>query len=287
MESTILSRKNIFEILQDNFNYMTEISTIDELYRKMGLIQTFDDYGIPFWCSVYQYLYKSNCFEKWIWRGFAVDVAGFEFRLGITDLLRKPQLEFSNYLPYLEYVVNMYFLCEIDQSNGKCVLKDDHLVKNITMLLEDFNFETKYFPDEKRALIVEKNRTATTAAEIVKKEDTSKKIIEYNHYLLKGDLQRKREILVSIGDEFEPIRKKLELNSYRQVASDTAFLLNKLNIRHNNSNGKDTSVYKSVMNDDELESWYDKTYNMLLLSFITNDYVSTLSKEIDELKKHD
>ena len=51
-------------------------------------------------------------------------------------------------------------------------------------------YETKILEDEERVLLLEKNAAATAVAEITPSE-ISNKIIEYNHFLLKGNIEEK------------------------------------------------------------------------------------------------
>lgn len=110
--------------------------------------------------------------------------------------------------------------------------------------------------------------------------------MEYNHYGLKGNLSKKRSILVSLGAYIEPIlRNKSLLNAgYKELESNVGFLLNKFHIRHNNKEGKTAQEYIVNITDEQLENWYDKTYDMIIQVIITNENISA-EKEIEQLKK--
>ena len=70
-------------------------------------------------------------------------------------------------------------------------------------------------------------------------------------------------------------------------------MFNNLDLRHNNTTRnlakeekRDTN-YKQIVADmtpDELEDWYDETYQLCLLAFLELDNVERMQK-IDELKK--
>ena len=66
--------------------------------------------------------------------------------------------------------------------------------------------------------------------------------------------------------------------------SNTGFLLNKMNIRHNNKEGKNASEYVANLADEELEKWYDETYQMLLLAMLEVDNIER-NRKVNELKK--
>ena len=104
--------------------------------------------------------------------------------------------------------------------------------------------------------------------------------------MLKGNIDRKREILLAIGQKFESVTKQLATSSFKSIADDAGYLLNNLNIRHNNTSTEIKGYYNAFvaqMATDDLEGWYDKTYNILLLALLTNDFPA-LHKEIKELK---
>ena len=57
-----------------------------------------------------------------------------------------------------------------------------------------------------------------------------------------------------------------------------------MNIRHNNIEGKNAVEYVKNLSDEELEEWYDETYQMLLLCFLEYDNIER-SKRIIKLKE--
>lgn len=112
--------------------------------------------------------------------------------------------------------------------------------------------------------MVEKNPAAISAAEIVEDKNLSFDILEYNHYLLKGDIDKKRKILKSLADKLESDRKKLkEIDN--SLEDNLFFLFNNIKIRHDNEeNQKLINRFKK----EELEFWYDETYQMALLAIL-------------------
>ena len=112
----------------------------------------------------------------------------------------------------------------------------------------------------------------------------SYKVIEYNHHSMKGDLERKQATLKLLADQLEA--RKDELNSINSsLKSDLFFLFNNINIRHNNVDPKSNSYKEAVadMPDNELEEWYDRTYDMCLYAFMTLEQTDRNAK-VKELK---
>lgn len=78
---------------------------------------------------------------------------------------------------------------------------------------------------------------------------------------------------------------KNELKKVNAILEDNIrYLLNKINICHNNKEGKNALRYVANLTDEELESWYDETYQMLLLSILELDNVER-NKKVKELKR--
>ncbi len=143
-----------------------------------------------------------------------------------------------------------------------------------------------YMPNAKDGItdFVPKDQAAISVAEIVD-PDLSYKVIEYNHHSMKGDLERKKSILLTLADKLEPQRGKLkQINS--SLESDLFYLLNTVNIRHNNSEPEGTKYNKVVakMSKDSIEKWYDDIYQMCLLAFMELDNAERKGR-VKELKK--
>ena len=94
-------------------------------------------------------------------------------------------------------------------------------------------------------------------------------LVEYNHYRLRGNLEKKKAILNQISHALEPKRSELEKINY-SMTNDLYNLFNNLDIRHNNSD-PDSKNYKpgfERLSDYEIESLYDLTYQQALALFV-------------------
>lgn len=131
-------------------------------------------------------------------------------------------------------------------------------------------------------MLVEKNAAMTAVIEIVDPK-SAYVVAEYSHHLLKGNIDEKQRILKLLADKFEPMRGELKKVN-KDLESNTGYLLNKMNIRHNNIEGKNAIEYVKNLSDEELEEWYDETYQMLLLCFLEYDNIER-SKKIGKLKE--
>ncbi len=130
---------------------------------------------------------------------------------------------------------------------------------------------------------VPKDQAAISVAEIID-PDLSYRVIEYNHYSMKGDLDRKKNILLALSDKLESQRSALK-QANSALESDLFYLFNKVNIRHNNIDkaGKKYKPYAASMDKETLEKWYDDTYQMCLLAFLEIDHLERKSR-VKQLK---
>lgn len=153
------------------------------------------------------------------------------------------------------------------------------VLKNIESLLDELNYEIveKEFG---RCEIVEKNALSTAVAEANPK--IAGKVIEYRKYDLKGQVDEKMSILAELAKSIEPLKSKFKGTTYKEMYENTTFLLNNLNIRHNN---EEKSIYPELSKDKEkLEEWCDRTYNCILDILAINEYLQ-FKGEIEALKQ--
>ena len=134
-------------------------------------------------------------------------------------------------------------------------------------------------------IFVEKDAAAISVSEILP-SDLSYKVIEYNHHSMKGDIDGKKAILKLMADQLEPRGKELN-HIDGQFKKDLFNAFNNMNIRHNNTDQKDSGNYRKYvaeMDKAELEKWYDEIYQMCLLAFMRLEHTARKPK-FDELMR--
>lgn len=156
---------------------------------------------------------------------------------------------------------------------------------NIKRFLELSNHELITL-DNGNKIIVEKNVYASEASQIVSETSIEEaiKVLEYNHFSNKGNIQRKKETLIALANYLEPFRRELnnseelkdilKVNNQKVIAFEKLFeMYNNFGLRHNNSN-----QYHLDLADDELELWYDDIYTSTLFVILSMDQSRILSK---------
>ena len=207
--------------------------------------------------------------------------------IGIERLKKAETLDVANFLLYLECTVNLINIVFEKSEDNDALEIAKNMYFNISTNCERLNFKIVEF-SKNLLKIVEKNAATTAVADKYsgKEPDLSFKVIEYNHFLLRGNIDRKREILCTIVSKFEAVRPLLKSSGFKELESDAGFLVNNLNIRYNNTDAQSRSHIPHVANmrPDELEKWYDKTYDVLLLTLLASDF-SAQHKDILNLRQ--
>ena len=82
----------------------------------------------------------------------------------------------------------------------------------------------------------------------------------------------------------ENIERRLKGTTYNPIATDIRHLYNNLHIRHDNLGGNpDNNIID--MSNEELEKWYDITYDTTLTALMMCHYLE-YNKEIDNLPNY-
>ena len=268
---------NIFEILEKR-----ELNPTDEFGRLVSLFR---------W--QWRTLYAKNSVKQMINGVFhKVPAQLRQTYLHVDDILKDLGIsEDSSYgrnwkelFLYCEVLLNLInttkFYLDKDETAKETA---QQIIANIKVILEKTNHEWAQIKEG--YIIVDKNPATTEAIECLEnnKVDLALNMIEYNRVLLKGNLTRKREILVALADYTEPMNNDFKGTQYAALYSDSRFLVNAIDIRHNNSGKGDLPEKAKSWTSQEKEDWYDKTYQVLLTVILTRKHMD-VSKEIQDLK---
>lgn len=156
---------------------------------------------------------------------------------------------------------------------------------NITRFLELSNHELITLENGDK-IIVEKNAYASEVSQIISETNIQDaiKVLEYNHFANKGNIQRKKEILITLANYLEPLRKELnnseelkevfKVNNQKIIAFEKLFeMYNNFGLRHNNA-----KQYHLDMTNEKLEQWYDDIYTSSLFVILSLDEARILSE---------
>ena len=271
-------RRNFFDIINDSeINVRAEIARIDHFFTQR------ENYG-P---SLKSFIDKT-CFREWKYNKRC---------LSIDDLVITHKIRTGNKVSsieemfiYFEFLANIILFLDKKISSysegwdrdviGHIQKMSSEIVENIASVLDELNYKFIKLEEDK-SVIVEKSEIVSAVSEIY--EEISPKVIEYKRFNLAGNLERKKELLLGLAHKYESVNKKLIKNGHENLATNVRCLLNNLNIRHNPKEGSKEDIYLKKLSTKELENWYDKTYDTILLALMSAHYVD-YKGEIDKLK---
>jgi len=240
----------------------------DRLYALFYVQRTFigtkNSYSLRDFCASY--------FTKHPFRGTCISLEDFDDFYGYHFEEEPSEFDIDYLISFCEYSFNLLFYYQTP--NGSVPFVSENLpiqfyLDQVSMVIEDIGY-MKNFHDHVIDF-VPKDHVAISVAEIIDR-NLSYRVIEYNHHTMKGDINRKKTILIALADKLEPLRLELK-NINSNLEDDLFFLFNSINLRHNNidPNGKHYAKTVSDMKNDELEKWYDDVYQMCLLAFLELD----------------
>ncbi|MBE6818964.1 MAG: hypothetical protein E7517_07415 [Ruminococcaceae bacterium] len=278
-----MARKTIFEIVKNNSDLEKDIERIDDIVFNDKCVR----YGFSSY-TIHEFI-DNELFQNWKGRGHCVDLDDFISCLQYDENFKKAKTtgDSEPVLLVIELCYNLWTMM------NNCIIEHEYEVKatgnyyHVKNIMDDclakLNYTTHY-DEEKEQLIVSEDNPATTAVAEIVEDDLAIELIRYNHYALKGDIKEKQRILKIMSDALEAKRDDLKRVD-NALDRDVHFLINNINVRHNNVTEGSSSykAYVANLTADELEEWYDETYQMLLFAFLRLDNIDR-AKKVKELK---
>lgn len=270
-------RKNYFEILEEsslNLDLGKELDKLEQIIHE-----SFWDDDMRENCSLYE-LIEIN-FKHYRNRRHFLTIKEL-----INDLLmnsRKLSIK-ERYFIMAEMYLDLFSTLHMTGA-GSLDKQVRYFLEQVKTVSNSIGY--KLIRSNNRLIIVEDNAFANEAAQAVSEFADVKEalsILEYNHFSNKGNIDRKKEILIKIASLLEPWRDDLNnniefknvlklKNNNKVLALEKLFrMFNELNIRHNNEDQMLTGL-----SDREIESWYDKIYTMSLFVILGKDIAQILA----------
>lgn len=257
-------RKNFAQLLKNGkVDYKSEYKKLYELLFEKNLQ---DENGEL--CSVHMVF--GEFFTSFHFRGTCLSLQEFDEENGFNfpDPSRdNPKIE--DLVLLMEYFYNMLMGYMGSQNMSfYSGINTQFLMQHILSVCDAIGY--KQVTEDGFAVFVEKNAVATAVAESdLIPDDLSYKLITYDHHSMCGDLEKKKSIIVRLASIIEG--KQAKLNQVNPtLKKDLFYIFNNFNIRHNNcdNQSKDYKPAIADMDKNELEKWYDETYQMCLLAFM-------------------
>lgn len=242
--------------------------------------------------SISAYDELSERFSGFFFRGTCLSIDEFNDLHGFHFKKEPDDFNIDYLVSLCEYIYNMLIGYQTAQgSYGYGYTSMMPLLINIQFYMLQINQVVEKIGymqanEDGYAIFVEKSPAAIAVAESeLIPDNLSYRLISYNHYSMKGNLEGKKAVLLQLALILEARRSDLE-KADKTLETNLFYIFNNLNIRHNNINPDLKGKYKSYvaqMSCDELERWYDETYQMCLLAFLQLENIER-KIEFDKLK---
>ena len=266
-----MARKNFIEVLQSaGIDIKAEYRRLHKLFYEPGHECLYD------LCDA-QFLYVP-------FRGTCISLEDFNITHNFDYHTIPEEITEDDLVDFCEYTFNMLkFMPALPYDYHSGMTKNDFFIQTLFDIIGKIGYQD-VTNENGVTIFVPKSQSVFSVSEILP-TPISYDVIEYNHFRMKGDLNGKRESLVKLAHLIEPKKKDLQSINH-SLSTNVFFMLNNLNLRHNNVE-PGSSNYKKItamMKDTQLEELYDDLYQLLLLAFLEMDNVNRIQK-IEDLKK--
>lgn len=280
-----ISESNIFP----KFDLFEEYRKIEYLISEKQVVGTYNQFNkrLPPKFTLEEYV-NQLYFTNWGLRGTFLSTDEMRAGLGIAkERFDEDSINENMVLDFCQYVANINMRAML--TIGKCsvaYISDTSyfktIVDNMSLLLDRLG--AHFLTDNKtREVCIAYNDELSLAVGIDFPEIESS-IAEYKKIDNRGDLKRKGEILCTLFKKLEAEESKFKGTTYKSICDDTTFLFNKIGARHWVEKDRIASKTFMKMSPEELELWYDRTYDMFLSCMVIARYLA-VKKDIDTIKR--
>lgn len=235
----------------------------------------------------------SERFIDFYFRGTCLSIDEFNNMHGFHFEKEPSDFNIDHLVSLCEYIYNMLMAYQgVQGSMGYGYMTGMHAPINVQFYFMQINQiieEIGYMQANEDGFIifVEKCPAAIGVAESeIIPQNLSYKLISYNHYAMKGNLDAKKDTLLQFALILEAKRSDLKKVD-ETLETNLFYVFNNLNIRHNNTNPDLKGKYKAYvaqMSIEELEKWYDETYQMCLMASLQLENIGRKA-EFNKLKR--
>lgn len=207
-------------------------------------------------------------------RGTAINIDDFNDRHGFDFEGCEESADLDYLLDFCEYLLNF---AEAMAGAGRYTEDVAEMAEHLGKLADKLCYEVS--ERDGMIILVPRDEEVIAAAEVVP-DAVGSGLVNYGYRGNEGDLEAKRAVLRGLAAELEPRRETLR-DVARGFEGDLFFLLNSLNIRHNNVSPDGGRKYVrpvAEMSLGELEGWYDAVHRMCCAAFLLLDYADRVDQ---------
>ncbi|MBR0377626.1 MAG: LCP family protein [Lachnospiraceae bacterium] len=263
------------------FDFHEAMLQVEMIFQSSLLSYGFKEYSI-------ENFVDKKYFYSWKGKEGCSDTDAMRQGLNIDGILEKENPSVNEVLTYLQYTLNIAELCRRNFNSDELtgyyfdLRSYTNLLTRIRELLTILKYDVKYVAEKEVIYLVTKD-VAADAVTNTSSDPITDAIVEYNSYSVAGNLDRKRKILNDMGDMVESYTDNRSPGNVK-LFSNIEFMLYNFNIRNNNFEGDDRVEHVASMSREELEAWYDETYQMMLLRILQHENLERM-KRVDAVQQ--
>ena len=265
-------------VLNNKIDYSKELDKLRQIFEREDILYV-SEYGT----------FLST--ESYIDDNFFRDLQLSGNYISIKDVVE----EFSNLSPIDSFIEYSEFLLSLSiqlievkyeyNADAETITRQlRSCIQVIDFDLNKLNLKYELINNElgRIAIIVPKDELLESVLDDIDDTSVSANLIKYKALKTEGNIKLKEEILITLSKYIEPIFKNdtLEKLNHR-LYKDVGFMLNNLDLRHNNIKANETKFYNATLNNRE--EWLDKLYLEILL-VIKSVKEAEIHNDIDNLK---
>lgn len=256
-----------------------------EILRASG----FD--GVREYRNLFNYFFRTPVRVTWaqydsVWEAIAdsfspeffgdtsVSLKDFDSRYGFTFPSPSSNTTLDDLILLSEYVYNLLYRSTLMAGSLVCEFSSSfhEEMRLIERIMERAGYRREVDRDSGLTFFIEMD-VAADQVSLIMDEPLSWEQLFYGHHLLEGNLDSKKQILLKLAAHLEPQRERLDKINGR-LCHRIFGALNRLNIRHNNSESNSRNYNKQFdeLEKDEQEQVYDMVYHLLLLGVLELEY---------------
>ena len=265
----------------EHFDFHEAMLQVEMIFQSSLLSYGFKEYSI-------ENFVDKKYFYSWKGKEGCSDTDAMRQGLNIDGILEKENPSVNEVLTYLQYTLNIAELCRRNFNSDELtgyyfdLRSYTNLLTRIRELLTILKYDVKYVAEKEVIYLVTKD-VAADAVTSTSSDPITDAIVEYNSYSVAGNLDRKRKILNDMGDMVESYTDNRSPGNVK-LFSNIEFMLYNFNIRNNNFEGDDRVEHVATMSKEELEAWYDETYQMMLLRILQHENLERM-KRVDAVQQ--
>ena len=279
-----MARKNIFQLVDDNYNIQNEIQKINEMFYRCTLFEDSNVGDNTFASVIEDYL-----FSTWKYRGTCLSIDEF-FSRANAKIHQKKFFDISeeviiNNLEIMENFIKLYCdnASELHKKYGLVCYEEfeNDFIFLITTLEKKMGLITREYKD--RVIVYPKNAPLEHIVTLFEDNDIQWELIRYVREDL--PLSEKRKTLAYLATNlYIEEDEKEQVEPIKSIIKKACTLLNNLHIRHNNKTGKwENQAFKDLDEKDAI-SLCDMVYNEMLTVVLLREH-KEYEKTYEEFRK--